>query len=75
MGGEGRGMGGEGAGRGQQLGVLHEEQNAGSLARVFWGLKGGKKGGFTSDSSNTPLGRRICSRFQVLRVEGFGFRV
>ena len=33
--------------------------SAGSLARVFWGLSGGKKGGFTSDSSNTPLGRRI----------------
>ena len=31
----------------------------GSLARVFFGVKGGKKGGFTSDSSNTPLGRRI----------------
>ena len=49
-----------------RLGVLHEKQNAcppsplaGSLVRVFWGLKGGKKGGFTSDSSNTPLGRRI----------------
>ena len=31
--------------------------------RALWrafvgGLKGGKKGGFTSDSSNTPLGRR-----------------
>ena len=43
----------------------HEKQNAcpplppaGSLVRVFWGVKGGKKGGFTSDSSNTPRGRR-----------------
>ena len=27
----------------------------------FLGLKGGKKGGFTSDSSNTPLGRRTLS--------------
>ena len=48
-----------------RLGVLHEKQNAcpplppaGSLVRVFWGVKGGKKGGFTSDSSNTPRGRR-----------------
>ena len=54
-----------------RLGVLHEKQNAcpppfaGSLARVFWGLKGGKKGGFTSDSSNTPLGRRIRLRVEL----------
>ena len=46
-----------------RLGVLHEKQNAGSLARAFFGgcAKGGKKGGFTSDSSNTPLGRRIVA--------------
>ena len=48
-----------------RLGVLHEKQNAcppsplQALWRAFFGaLKGGKKGGFTSDSSNTPLGRR-----------------
>ena len=43
--------------------------SAGSLARVFGGLKGGKKGGFTSDSSNTPLGRRISTKYLLYIVE------
>ena len=73
QGGRGGGVGGAG-GRGQtaefapssvnaascRLGVLHEKQNPvrALWCAFFWGLKGGKKGGFTSDSSNTPLGRR-----------------
>ena len=46
----------------------HEKQNAypppagGSTVRGIWGLKEGKKGGFTSESSNTPLGRRTGAK-------------
>ena len=34
-----------------------------SRARFLGGVKGGKKGGFTSDSSNTPLGRRTLNPY------------
>ena len=61
-----------------RLGVLHEKQNAWppsalrlSRARFLGGVKGGKKGGFTSDSSNTPLGRRTFLSVLSTRVLAF----
>ena len=74
-----------------RAGSASSKQNAGlSRARFLGGVKAGKKGGFTSDSSNTPLGRRTAKPLNPkpytltktfkpspeprVRVQGLGFR-
>ena len=44
-----------------------------SRARFLGGVKGGKEGGFTSDSSNTPLGRRITSSVDSRAVNSYAY--
>ena len=41
-----------------RLGVLHEKPPSPATCARFLGSERREKGGFTSDSSNTPLGRR-----------------